>query len=122
MFFIGGIMDGQKQFAGFRQVITCTHCGQYAALDAFMTYTYLMFFFIPIFKWNKRYWVRSTCCGTVWQISAEKGDSIARGESVTLAPADLTPTGNTQPMHRCAHCGFTTWENFTYCPHCGKPF
>ena len=102
MFFIGGVMQGRKVFDRFRQVVTCRRCGQYAALEAFMTYTYFMFFFIPLFKW-------------------EKGEAIAHGEPVELTDADLSPTGNFRPIRRCAHCGYVTEESFAYCPNCGKP-
>ena len=123
MFFIGGIMQGRKVFGRFRQLIACPRCGQYAALEAFMTYTYFMFFFIPLFKWGRVYYVRSTCCGTVWRIPQEKGEAIARGEDVTLVPADLTPVGGGgRPIRRCPACGYATEEDFAYCPKCGKPF
>lgn len=121
MFFIGGVMPGRKVFDRFRQLVTCRRCGQYAALEAFMTYTYFMFFFIPLFKWGKQYFVRSTCCGTVWQIPREKGEAIARGEAVELTDADLTPTGDFRPIRRCAHCGCAVEESFSYCPNCGSP-
>ncbi len=120
MFFIGGIMDGRKMLQGFRQVFTCPGCGQYAALEAFMTYTYFMFFFLPIFKWNRHYYVRSTCCGTVWEIPKEKGEAIARGEDVTLAERDLTPTVAGRTARVCPQCGTVAEGSFRYCPHCGK--
>ena len=123
MFFIGGIMDGRKHFKTFRQVFTCPGCGQYAALEAFMTYTYLMFFFLPLFKWNKQYFVRSTCCGTVFQISSELGERIAHGEAVTLSKEDLRVYKTGRLTRCCTHCGYETEETgFSYCPHCGKPF
>ena len=120
MFFIGGIMEGRKQLAGFRQVFTCGNCGQYAALEAFMTYTYFMFFFIPIFKWNKHYFVRSTCCGTVWEIPKEKGEAIAQGGRITLTSGDLTPTMFGRRARVCPVCDTVVEGSFKFCPHCGK--
>lgn len=120
MFFIGGIMDGKKLFSHFRQVVTCGNCGQYAAFEAFMTYTYFMFFFIPLFKWNRHYFVRSTCCGSVWEIPREKGEAIARGEEIALTNDDLTPTMYGRRARVCPACGTVVEGTFKFCPHCGK--
>ena len=61
MFFIMGITDGQKRF-DFTQVMICGLCGKYGRCEVFMTYTCLSLFFIPCFRWNRRYYVRMTCC------------------------------------------------------------
>ena len=125
MFFIIGISDGQKNL-NFTQVMICSLCGKYGRCEVFMTYTYLSLFFIPCFRWNRRYYVRMTCCNALYELDPEVGRRIARGEQVEIRESDLrlvsggSARGGRQTMRRCANCGFSTYENYEYCPHCGQ--
>lgn len=122
MFFIMGISDRQK-ILNFMQWEICKCCGTNTKLEVYMTYTCLSFFFIPILKWNKRYFVRMPCCGAVCCIDSELGKSISRGK-VTHIDADSLNFGqygsNSKYGKRCGNCGFTTNENYGYCPRCGQ--
>ena len=89
MFFIMGISDGRKDFS-FNQLVTCAICGKYGRFNVFMTYTVLSLFFIPTIKWNKRYYVQTSCCGTVYELDPETGKAIARGEEVEILQSHLT--------------------------------
>lgn len=121
MFFIGGISQGQKLFDWFSQNILCSRCGKYGRYEVFMTYTYFMFFFIPIIKWGRQYYARSTCCHTLYELNPEKGRQIERHEDCSIQPEDLTLyQGQANVLHRCPNCGYTTNENFTFCPQCGS--
>ena len=125
MFFIMGITDGQKRF-DFTQVMICGLCGKYGRCEVFMTYTCLSLFFVPCFRWNRRYYVRMTCCNGLFELNPEVGRRIARGENVEIRESDLTRVsgGGTwdggRRQRRCANCGFSTCEDFEYCPHCGQ--
>ena len=55
-----------------------------------MTYMCLSLFFIPCLKWNKQYYVQSTCCNTVYALDSEIGRQIARGEDVEILSQHLT--------------------------------
>lgn len=122
MFFIMGITDGQKQF-DFVQTIICRNCGAYGRYEVFMTYTVLTIFFIPVFRWNRHYFVRSTCCNSLYQLDAEVGKRIARGENVEICDRDLRPVDRGFGRgKRCGFCGFTTTEDYEYCPKCGRRF
>lgn len=120
MIFIGGINTAQKAL-DFIQTIICKKCGRYGSISVFMTYTCFTFFFIPIFKWNRQYFAVSSCCNTVFSIPKEKGEAIARGESVTLEDDDLTIVGSDpyQDCH-CPECGYLLSDDFTFCPKCGR--
>lgn len=121
MFLMMGITSGQKEFA-FRQVVTCSVCGAYAAYQMFMTYTVFSLFFIPVFKWNKKYYVRTACCNTVFQLDQIIGSRIARGEQVQIRPEHLQRiNGHGGTVRHCANCGFSTVNDFAYCPKCGHP-
>jgi hypothetical protein len=84
-----GITDGRQDF-DFNQLITCSICGKYGRFNVFMTYTVLSLFFIPTFKWNRHYYVQTSCCGTVYELDPEIGKMIARGEEVEILPSHLT--------------------------------
>lgn len=114
-----GISNGEKKF-DFTQTIICDSCGGYGRYEVFMTFMYLSLFFIPCFKWKKRFYVRTTCCGALYELNPEVGRRIARGEDVSIQKSDLTGvSGGGFRLRRCSRCGFSTEEDFAYCPHCG---
>ncbi len=134
MFFILGISDGTKEY-DFAQTDICNACGRYGRYIVYMTYTVLSLFFIPCFKWNKQYYVRMSCCGKTYKLDPEVGKKIARGENVQICPGDLENVsggwgyGETDrwanwknEVKTCSNCGYTTDEDFEYCPKCGKHF
>ena len=149
MFFMIGITNGKKDL-DHHQPAVCGACGRYGAYEVFMTYTQLLLFFIPVFKWNRQYFVRMSCCGTVYTLDPAVGSAIARGERTEIQPSDLvqvpgtgeavygsnTPSASAyedggmdagaplmgRTHHRCVICGYETDEDFAYCPKCGQRF
>ena len=73
-----------------RKTVICSSCGGYGRYQVFMTYTYFSFFFIPVFKWNRQFYVKMSCCGSVYELDREVGMKILRGESVDIREEDLT--------------------------------
>ena len=124
MFFMMGITDGRKVF-DFTQTVICNICGKYGRYQVFMTYTVLSLFFIPCFKWNKRFYVQTSCCNTLYELDPEIGKRIAKGESLEIRPDDLTMVnipGYSITYKRCSNCGYVTNEDFEFCPKCGVKF
>lgn len=78
MFFMMGITDGRKDL-DFSQQMICNVCGRYGRYQGFMTYTVLSLFFIPCFKWNKHYYVTTSCCGSMYELDSEIGKEIECG-------------------------------------------
>lgn len=121
MFFIMGISNGEKLLE-FDQPVVCPCCSHFGRLQVTVAYMFFSLFFIPLFKWNKRYFVKTTCCGAVAELDKELGRSIEHGEITALDLNALRfscPFGRTR---RCAACGYETAEDFQYCPKCGRPF
>lgn len=119
MFFIFGISSKERDL-DFSQTTICKTCGSYGRLEAFMTYTYFSLFFIPIIKWNKKYFIRSTCCGSIYSIEEELGKSIERGRNVVIKDSDLININrNYKKELYCKNCGRKIEESFEYCPSCG---
>lgn len=127
MFFIMSVNQGKKNI-GHQQLVICDKCGQYGRYEILMTYMYLSLFFIPIFKWKRRYYVKSSCCHTLYQLNPKVGNKIRRGREVEITPKDLNmmQRGNHSRQNQsvnkfCIHCSFTTTEaDFAYCPKCGR--
>lgn len=120
MFFIGGIATGRKNLP-FRQVLVCPKCGRLSSISVFMVYTYFSFFFIPLFRWGKKYYATSACCNTIFSIDPALGRALEQGESIELHPEELTIVGmeGAQNTH-CPDCGYLLSPEFSYCPKCGK--
>ena len=122
MFLMIGITQGRKDFEYSRMVI-CRHCGAYGRYEVFMTYSQLLLFLIPCFKWNKKYYVQMSCCGTIYELNSEVGKRIATGADIEIMPGDLREvyTGRGR-YRRCSNCGYSTREDYEYCPKCGCRF
>jgi RNA polymerase subunit RPABC4/transcription elongation factor Spt4 len=122
MIFIGGVSSREKKL-DFNQNIICPNCGKYGRYEVIMEYVYLSLFFVPTFKWNKKYYALSSCCGSIYSIDNEVGRRIERGEQVTLTDHNLHLVHNEQYhfARKCPNCGFQTQEDFQFCPRCASP-
>ena len=119
MFFIFGISNGEKRL-DFNQTMVCPGCGHFGRIEVYMTYMYFSLFFIPIFKWGKRYFVKTSCCNGVCDISKELGQKIEKGQVTEINPGDLQFSFRYRVFKQCTNCGFSTSEEFEYCPKCGN--
>ena len=118
-----GITEGRKEL-NFQLTAVCSQCGRYGRYMVYMTYTVLSLFFIPCLKWNKQYYVETSCCHTTYRLNPEVGKRIERGEQPEIHPQDLERLNGYQQggWKRCSNCGYTTQEDFEYCPKCGNRF
>jgi hypothetical protein len=123
--FIGGVSQGQKILSE-GLVRLCGSCGSHGRYQVIMTYMYFSFFFIPLFKWNRRYYVKMDCCEAVYELDPVVGKAVLRGENPDIAEADLrlVQAGRyaktwQEGSKKCMRCGFETDEDYNYCPVCG---
>ena len=109
----------------------CDGGGGSGRFQVVMTYMYFSFFFIPLFKWNRKYYVKMSCCGTVYELDPEVGKILARGGQVDIEQKDLTlvqerngryDNGFGNRVKKCPNCGYETQEDFEFCPKCGTRF
>jgi hypothetical protein len=124
MFFIGifGIENKDKLIKVLNN-INCKNCNQIISGRLIKNFDFFHFFFIPLFKWNEKYYFICDNCKTVYSILKEKGKGIERGEKLELSYWDLqdmsTNYYNCHEIKRCNNCGKEVESNFKYCPHCG---
>lgn len=124
MFLIMGVNQSQKPLA-FTQQTVCGSCGRYGRYESFMTYMNFNLFFIPMLKWQYKYYVKASCCNAVYEIKQEYGTALRRGEidhladhMIHLVQRGQTGAGETA---KCDSCGYLANEDFLYCPKCGNP-
>lgn len=120
MFFICGISNREKKLDFFQNMI-CPKCESFGRMEVYVSYMYFSLFFIPLFKWNKKYYVKNTCCNSIYSLSESIGSKISKGHDVTINNNDLELLSDIYPnVNICNHCGYTWQSDFEYCPKCGN--
>lgn len=119
MFFIGifGVQDKSKSIETKQNVI-CPLCGAYGRYEVMKIYRYFHIFFIPVWKWNVRYVIKTRCCGNVYEIDKEMGQRIEKGESVDIERIHIHH-GEKDIIDLCPNCSAQLDPAYSYCPHCG---
>lgn len=126
MFFIGvfGIENKNKEIKVLDN-LSCKKCNSIVTGKLIKSFDFFHFFFIPLFKWNEKYYVLCDCCNTLYTINKEKGKAIERGENINITYWDLQEIDNGYynnvnfQGHVCKNCGNKVEPNFKYCPYCG---
>lgn len=145
MFLMIGVNDGQETLY-YDRLVYFTHLGRAVNVTVFVTFSQLLLFFIPTFKWNKHYYVQLPN-GEVYELNAETGRKVARGADVEITEADLftssranyysdggftgsfkdfffgdggASNSGTSDVYNCPHCGYPIVDDFDFCPKCGK--
>lgn len=120
MFFIFGITS-KRDDLDFGETRICSVCGRYGRYNVFVGYNALSLFFIPVFKWGKKYFMEASCCGSLFSLSEEIGRDIESGRNVSVGDEDLTPIyTNNSRMLNCSSCGYSVEQDHTFCPNCGN--
>src|SRR5690625_1352731 len=104
MFFIGvfGIQSKAKTIKTEQGVI-CPVCGSYDRYDVLQTFNYFNIFFIPIWRWNKRYFLKTRCCQQTCELQQEIGKRIEKGEEVEITQ-DHLDCGQLPYRRICPNC------------------
>lgn len=120
MIFIAGVSPGQKKLEYSNSMNICPRCGRYGRYEVVMEYNSFTLFFIPLIKWDKKYYAKSSCCGYKFRIKQGVGERIEDGENITIKPEDLKYKKKSQDNRRfCDSCGHVVEKDFSYCPGCG---
>lgn len=123
MFFIGvfGIEEKYKEIRNIQNMI-CKDCERMTTYELIEIYSFFHFFFIPIFRWNYRYYLKCRSCNAVFQIPKALGESLKMGENSPINNGDLNYAfreENVTSITECNNCGREVDRKFQYCPHCG---
>ena len=124
MFLMIGVTDGQDTLY-YDRLVYFSHLGRAVNVTVFVTFTQLLLFFIPTFKWNRHYYVQLPN-GEVYELHADVGQQIARGRDVEIKESDLFTSSSANfygggfDGYNCPHCGYPITDDFDFCPKCGK--
>jgi RNA polymerase subunit RPABC4/transcription elongation factor Spt4 len=129
MFFIGIFGISEKSKIIFtEQNIICPACNAYGRYDVIMSYSYFHAFFIPLFKWNKRYFLQTRCCNKLCNLDYDIGLKIQNGERVEIKEEHIhcndfhAGRAHYTGYKFCSHCSSQVDAAFQYCPHCGNKY
>jgi len=116
MFFVGifGIQNKSRLIREFDNVV-CPNCGRLSRTELIESYSYFHFFFIPLFKWGRRYFLRLRCCGTLYEVDRDYADQLKSGDTIDFDR--LKKMGSAGGF--CPNCGNYVNPGFNFCPRCG---
>lgn len=99
------------------------HCASQGEMEVFYIGTLLRVFFIPIFTFKKRYFVRMTCCGEVYELEPGLGKKVRRRKIQSLALEDLIDLNDYRQLgqRECPSCGYIVKSRDRFCSQCGSP-
>jgi len=116
MFFIGifGLQNKEHSIREYDNII-CQDCNRLSRAELFESYTYFHFFFIPLFKWNKNYFLKFRCCNSLYAVDHDYVQELRNSDDIDFRRIhQIRGTSN-----RCSNCGNMINPGFSYCPHCG---
>lgn len=124
MFFMAGVYPQRKEL-NFNKTILCSCCNKYGRYQAFMECNVLNLFFIPVFKFSKKIYVKTTCCNSLYIVTNKEKAALlehGQGEDIYLGNEDMQPVHlGYCGMNTCPSCGFELEQDFKFCPNCGAP-
>ncbi len=120
MFFVG-IFGVQSKVESLKTEVgtPCPVCGAFDRYDIKKAYTYFHFFFLPLWKWNKRYYVQTRCCQRVCSLDESIGSRIEAGEPVEIPREHITCDQSHDVPSLCSRCREPVEPSHRFCPHCG---
>uniref|UniRef100_A0A7C5Z7Y2 Zinc ribbon domain-containing protein n=1 Tax=Caldicellulosiruptor owensensis TaxID=55205 RepID=A0A7C5Z7Y2_9FIRM len=130
MFFIG-IFGIEEKAKSLRQINVhmCPFCTKSGTHTILKVYNYFHFFFIPIFKWNIRYFLQTGCCHRIYIITNQQvARDLEKGIDVNVTLADVELFRNLENQYAfedersdfCPNCQRRVSKTFLYCPYCGN--
>ncbi|HHV59405.1 MAG TPA: zinc ribbon domain-containing protein [Clostridiaceae bacterium] len=120
MFFVAffGIQDKDKHIGTYNNV-ECPSCGRLTKYEIHKLYRYFHIFFIPVFRWNVRYFAKTSCCGSLYELDPSVGREFEKNQNTEIRKENLRPVSNNYPFKYCSNCRTNVPAEFSYCPYCG---
>ncbi|NLK39820.1 MAG: zinc ribbon domain-containing protein [Clostridiales bacterium] len=119
MFFIGIFGIEQKSKIIATRQDPCPICGGYGQYDVIKSYNYFHIFFLPLWRWNIRYYIETGCCKRLCSLDNNIGGRIEKGEAVEIHQSDLHCSENSF-QSTCPRCSSQLDPDFLFCPYCGN--
>ncbi|KPU43633.1 hypothetical protein OXPF_30750 [Oxobacter pfennigii] len=116
MFFIGifGIQNKVKELKEFTDV--CCSCGKYSRMKLLYEYNCFHIFFLPLFKWGRKYFLEARCCRRVFEVPDNYIDELLEADTVDFSRL----TEINMPYTLCPNCRNYVDSGYKFCPNCGS--
>jgi len=120
MFFIAffGVQDKDK-YIGTCNNTECPSCGRLSRFDVYKSYRYFHVFFVPTFRWNVKYIVKTSCCGCLYELDPFVGKEVEKNPGMEIRNEHLRRVNSCLPFKYCSYCNTNVPAEFSYCPYCG---
>ena len=121
MFFIGifGVNNKTEEKKTFSNAL-CPDCGRWTQAKLLYAYSYFHFFFLPLFRFHKKYYVEMRCgCGTYEADEATYRELLER-DFIDFSRLRKCGEEKCGQEPRCPSCGRPVDAHFTFCPYCGQ--
>jgi len=117
MFFIGifGIQNKYRIVKEFYNVV-CPNCDRLSRIELVETYDYFHFFFIPLFRWNFKYYLKARCCNSLYEVDKDYFHELKNSNTIDF---NRVRSVYSNP-NICPNCGGFINPGFSFCPHCGQ--
>lgn len=121
MFFIGifGINRTEKTIGEYSSSL-CPSCHSISNFEIIKEYSYFHFFFIPVYKWNIKYYIKPDSGSSIYELESSIGQLYEKGERPQIREEDLHPVQTLLPNKVCRYCQSNVESGYSYCPFCGK--
>lgn len=114
MFFIGIFGINNKSSVKKEVSFECTGCLEDKS-EVIENYSVFEIFFMPVYKYNKKYFLRCKKCESLYWLDEEKIEYILKTEKVRYE--DIKKIIYQKEV--CPNCGVNISEKYEYCPSCG---
>lgn len=84
--------------------------------NIYRTCSVFYLFFIPICKWNKRYYVKKFNSDTYYELNPEVGKKAEENALFSINESDLIVQN---VVRTCPHCHQELDDTYSFCPYCG---
>jgi len=121
VFFIG-IFGVDNKVEEIKKIVdsNCNNCDK-KELSLLKTYNRFHLFFITVFKWGVKYYIKCNSCESIYEISNVKGEQIEKeGYNITYWDMKNTKEVYVSKEIKCNQCDATINKEFIFCPNCGN--
>ncbi|MCI6151880.1 zinc ribbon domain-containing protein [Fusobacterium perfoetens] len=113
MFFIVGFSNRDEFIKEVN--FKCTNCLN-EKFELYQVANVLTFFFIPLFKFNKKALIVCKNCKSIYKVKSESLKKILDSSIVTYDDIEEIVRNN----NVCPNCGYMIDKNDKFCPNCGN--
>ncbi len=119
MFFFLAVTSGKKEL-GLRRCGYFPCCGiRGAPAPVVCTFERFILFFLPLFRFGKRYFVSCPDCGAVYEIDPREGRRIEQDPYASIDPSRIRLVSKGNRTRYCTKCGAPVSPGDRFCPKCG---